>query len=91
MASSPVRPSSPTGEGSTENCIPENCMGPDSIRTMCDTIGAVLSEDASRELVSQNSSTNQLPLTFSLILLKFLLTPVQSSPMKFSSQIHISS
>ena len=52
MASSPIRPSTPAGEGATDNCTPENCMGPDSIRTMCDTIGAVLSEDASRELVS---------------------------------------
>ena len=53
MASSPARPSSPAGEGGTDNNTPENCLGPDSIRTMCDTISAVLSEDASRELVSK--------------------------------------
>ena len=53
MASSPARAASPIGEAGPDNSTPENCFGPDSIRTMCDTIGAVLSEDASRELVSK--------------------------------------
>ena len=54
MASSPARAASPIGEAGPDNSTPENCMGPDSIRTMCDTIGAVLSEDATRELVSKS-------------------------------------
>ena len=53
MATSPPRAASPTGDPGIDTTTPENCMGPDSIRTMCDTIGAVLSEDASRELVSE--------------------------------------
>ena len=54
MASSPARAASPIGEAGPDNSTPENCFGPDSIRTMCDTIGAVLSEDATRELVSKS-------------------------------------
>ena len=54
MASSPARAASPIGEPGPDNSTPENCFGPDSIRTMCDTIGAVLSEDATRELVSKS-------------------------------------
>jgi hypothetical protein len=56
MASSPARAASPIGEAGPDNSTPENCMGPDSIRTMCDTIGAVLSEDATRELVSKSEA-----------------------------------
>ena len=56
MASSPARAASPIGEAGPDNSTPENCFGPDSIRTMCDTIGAVLSEDASRELVSKSET-----------------------------------
>lgn len=53
--SSPPRPSSPHSEGHKET-TPENCIGPDSIRAMCDTLGILLPEDASRELVSRTKS-----------------------------------
>ena len=49
--SSPVRPASPENPGGLETTTtPENHIGPDSIRVMCDSIGTFLSEDASREL-----------------------------------------
>jgi len=47
--SSPVRPASPENPGGLET-TPENHIGLESIRVMCDTIGTFLPEDASREL-----------------------------------------